>query len=131
MRLRVRERLVDRVRNDLGELRVLRDPAVEGAVAADRPVLAEHRPGAMTIRSPSRLRPCDTNGSGAQNASTWPLLSAVRIVPKPSARSFGEFGIDADLLQRRLDHHLADALERVHGDRLAGEVCGVRIELDP
>jgi hypothetical protein len=57
-------------------------------------------------------------------------LSAVRIDGNGSASSLTSSG-RRRLLQRRLDDHLADALERVDGDRLAGQVAGVRIELDP
>ena len=104
------------------ELRVPLHPAVQRAVAADRPELAEHRSRAPSPCGRRRSRICERNGSGVQTASTWPLFSAARISGNPSASRRTEFGSTPTLLQRGLDHHLADALERVDGDRLAREV---------
>ena len=79
-------------------------------------------PGAITMRAPSMLSACERNGSGVQIASTWPFVERRAHRRERQREELDRVRVDAVLLERRLDHDLADALERVDGDRLAGKV---------
>src|SRR4051794_32741037 len=88
-------------------------------------------PGAIATRSPSRLSPCDRNGSGAQNASIWPLLSAVLIAGNGSARSLTESGFTPSFLSAALIITSPTPLSALTAIVFPARSAGDRIELDP
>ena len=77
------------------------------------------------------LSACVTNGSGAQNASIWPLFSAVRMVGNGIASSLIEFGSTSSFFSAALIITSPTPLSAFTAIVFPARSLAVRIELDP
>ena len=83
------------------------------------------------MRALSRLSACDTNGSGVQIASTWPLRNAVRMVGNGIASSLIEPGLTPDLRSAALIITSPTPLSALTAIVFPARSFALRIELSP
>ena len=122
MALRVDERLLDRRRELLRHGGIRLRPLGQRCITSDRPELAQDGPGghhdarAVEIQ---RLRQERLRHPDRVDLTVAQCRAHRR---KRHRQQMDRARVDADLPQRRFDHHLTDALQRVHRDGLAGEI---------